>query len=172
MDRRSWWQVLQRIEGQKVITVDDVVRSYKHLGTIHTATGNMTEEATARVRAMMVAYRALAGRVFGFPKLSLRTKLRLADTLLWSHPSLRYGDLERVSTRPTCGWCVSVQGDAELQGIGQRMPSSVRNCEYRAYQRCCTMSDCDTWREPPKRVYRNSVLSCRMREERRRHGWH
>ena len=40
---------LQRIDGQKVITVDDavvrVVKSYKHLGTIHTATGNMTEEA-------------------------------------------------------------------------------------------------------------------------------
>ena len=36
----------------------------------------MTEKATARVRAMMVAYRALAGRVFGSP--------RLADTLLWS----------------------------------------------------------------------------------------
>ena len=73
---------------QKVITVDDaavrIVRSYKHLGTIHTATGNMTEEATARVRVMRVAYRALAGRVFGSPKLSLRTKLRLADTLLWS----------------------------------------------------------------------------------------
>ena len=79
---------LQRIDGQRVIKVDDavvrVVRSYKHLGTIHTATGNMTEEATAGVRAMMVVHRALAGRVFGSPKLSLWTKLRLADTLLWS----------------------------------------------------------------------------------------
>ena len=77
---------LQRIDGQKVITVDDavvrVVRSYKHLGTIRTTTGNMTEEATARVRAVTVQHRALAGRVFGSPKLSLPTKLRLADTLL------------------------------------------------------------------------------------------
>ena len=44
---------LQRIDGQKVTTVDDavvrIVRSYKHLGTIHTATGNMTEEAADSV---------------------------------------------------------------------------------------------------------------------------
>ena len=91
---------LQRIDGQKVLTVDEVavrvVRSYKHLGTIHTATGNMTEEATARARAMMVVFRALAGRVFGSPKLSLRTKFRLADTLLWSILLFAAGDLERV----------------------------------------------------------------------------
>ena len=48
---------LQRVDGQRVITVDGavvrMVRSCKHLGTIHTATGNLTEEATARVRAMI-----------------------------------------------------------------------------------------------------------------------
>ena len=86
MAHRDLMACLQYIDDQRVITVDDVVRvvrSCRHLGTIHTATGNMTEEARARVKAMMAAYRALAGRVFGSPKLSRRTRLRLADTLLW-----------------------------------------------------------------------------------------
>ena len=98
------------------------------MGTIHTATGNMTEEATARVRAMIVVYRALAGRVFGSPKLSLRTKLRLADTLLWS--ILFFATATWSACTPTvlryfntalCGCCESVRGagdrttDAELR---------------------------------------------------------
>ena len=91
---------LQRVDGQRVFTVNDavvrVVRSYEQLGTFHTATGNMTEEATARVRTMMAVCCALAGRVFGAPKLSLRTKLRLADTLLWSILLFCHGDVERV----------------------------------------------------------------------------
>ena len=80
--------MLVTVDDDQRVTVDDavarVVRSYTHLGTIFTATGSTTEEATARVRMTMAAYRELAGLVCGSPKVSLRTKLRLADTLLWS----------------------------------------------------------------------------------------
>ena len=62
---------LQRVDEQRVIPVDAVlvrvVRSYRHLGTIHAATGNLTEETRAKVRVMISAHRELAGRVFGSP---------------------------------------------------------------------------------------------------------
>ena len=90
---------LQCIDGQRVITVDDavvrVVRSCKHLGTIHTATGNMTEEATARVHAMMVVFRALADAFLALrschsgPNCGWRTRC-------CGLPSLCHGDLECV----------------------------------------------------------------------------
>ena len=74
---------LQRVGGQRVITVDDVVvrvvRSYKHLGTIHTATGNMTE-ATASL----------------WLSETVTTDQVAAGGHVVVHSSLCHGDLERV----------------------------------------------------------------------------
>ena len=149
----------QELVAGPVLTVDDavvrVVRSYKHLGTIHTATGNMMEEDTARVRAMMVVYLALAGRVFGSPKLSLWTKLRLADTLLWF--ILLFATGPWSAFMPTVLRCFNTacmrvlrKCAGRCRGAGDR--GSVRNCKYQAYRRCCAVSNCNTWREPPERV--------------------
>ena len=99
-DSQDLMACLQRVDDQTVITGDDVVvrvvRSYRHLCTIHTATGNMTEEARARVRVMMAAYRELAGRVFGPPKIVTLDHVAAGGHAVVVHPSLCHGDQEHV----------------------------------------------------------------------------
>ena len=159
---------LQRSDGERVITVDDaavrVVRSYKHLGTIHPATGNMTEDARARVRATMAVYRALAGRVFGS-----------GGHIVVVHSSLCQRDLERVHAHSAEVLQITAHMRVLRKCAGrcrQQTPNSAWSCKCLGYRHCCVVSDCDMWRALPERGRRSSVLSCRMRAERLRYGWH
>ena len=159
---------LQRVDGQRVITVDGtvvrMVRSYKHLGTIHTATGNLTEDATARVRAMMAFFSHACG-----------TRLRLSETVTEDqaaagghvvvvHSSLCHGDMERVHAHSAEVLEHGLHaGVAEMCGAMPRCKKTRRrtsawSCKCLGYRHCCAVSDGDMWRALPERGHRSSVL--------------
>ena len=61
-----------------------VVNSYKHLGTIRTPSGSHVKDAKARASACLKVYTQLAGQVFGNNKISISTRLSLAESLCFS----------------------------------------------------------------------------------------
>ena len=68
-----------------------VVQSYKHVGSVVAASGAMSMETAARAHSMLEAYAPLASSVFASRALSLRVRMMLAVSLLFSRLLLGAG---------------------------------------------------------------------------------
>jgi len=87
-------QSIERLDGQPVLTVNDhtslrVIRKYRHLGTVCTATGAYGPEISHRVSSTATAYQPLAHKLFSAKHIDRAVRLSLASSLLWTR--LTYG---------------------------------------------------------------------------------
>ena len=61
-----------------------IVRSYVHLGTLTTPSGSYAQEVSRRTQNMLHAYLPLAKSTFGEPSFPIKTRLGLAESLLFT----------------------------------------------------------------------------------------
>ena len=95
------------------ITVDDfkleVVHNFKYVGSTESDTADMDTEVLIRKQRMSMAFSSLAGRVFENRSLSLRTKLRVFNSIVvenaiygcgaWNSTVVQFRDLEMTQFR-------------------------------------------------------------------------
>ena len=68
-----------------------IVRSYVHLGTLTTPSGSYAQEVSRRTQSMLHAYLPLAKSTFGEPSFPIKTRLVLADSLLFTRLTFALG---------------------------------------------------------------------------------
>ena len=78
------------------VSLDDgrllrIVRSYVHLGTLTTPCGSYAQEVSRRTQSMLHACLPLAKSTFGEPSFPIKTRLVLADSLLFTRLTFALG---------------------------------------------------------------------------------
>ena len=86
MPRRSW-STRMTIPGRLL----RVVRSHVHLGTLTTPSGSYAQEVSRRTQSVLHAYLPLAKSTFGEPSFPIKTRLVLAESLLFTRLTFALG---------------------------------------------------------------------------------
>ena len=73
-----------------------IVRSYVHLGTLTTPSGSYAQEVSRRTQSMLHAYLPLAKSTFGEPSIPIKTRLVLAESLLFTRLTFALGSWDSL----------------------------------------------------------------------------